>query len=283
MKFSEMAYTRPDIEAIRQQLGAILTSLESSATAEEQIAAVDRYNELSGTVGTMGTLASIRHTIDTRDEFYDKENDFIDENMPLLEEMNQKISRAMLGSKFRPELEKKYGKLLFTDLEIAERSFKPEMVGLMQQENKLASDYQKLYASAMVEFDGKKLPLPKLGPYQQSTDRSVRKAAYETGARWFDSHREELDGIYDELVKVRTEQGRMLGHENYLLLGYDRMGRNCYGPEKVAQFREQIAHDIVPLVAKVKREQEKRLGVDKLMFWDDVMIFPDGNPKPQGT
>jgi M3 family oligoendopeptidase len=283
MKFSEMQYTRPDVEAIKQQYAEVLAALENAASAEEQIAAIDRYHKISGTVGTMGTLASSRHTIDTRDEFYDKENDFFDEQMPLLEEPDQKIGHAILASKFRAELEKKYGKLLFTNLEIRERSFKPEMVELMQQENKLASDYQKLYASAVVEFDGKKLPLPKLGPYQQSTDRSVRKAAYETGGKWFDSHREELDDIYDKLVHVRTEQGKMLGHENYIQLGYDRLGRNCYGPEKVADFREQIARDVVPIVAKVKKAQEKRLGVDKLMFWDDVMIFPDGNPKPQGT
>ena len=283
MKFSEMTYSRPDIEAVKQQLEEIVTQIESATNAEQQIAALERFNAVTGTVGTMSTLASIRHTIDTRDEFYDKENDFIDENMPLLEETQQKVNRALLRAKFRPELEKKFGKLLFTDLEIAERSFKPEMVELMQQENKLSSDYQKLYASAVVEFDGKKLPLPKLGPYQQSPDRSVRKAAYETGAKWFDAHREELDSLYDQLVKNRTEQGKMLGYENYIPLGYDRMGRNCYGPEKVAAFRDQIAHDVVPVVAKVKRAQEKRLGVDKLMFWDDVMIFPDGNPTPKGS
>ena len=278
-----MTYSRPDIEAVKQQLEEIVTQIESATNAEQQIAALERFNAVTGTVGTMSTLASIRHTIDTRDEFYDKENDFIDENMPLLEETQQKVNRALLRAKFRPELEKKFGKLLFTDLEIAERSFKPEMVELMQQENKLSSDYQKLYASAVVEFDGKKLPLPKLGPYQQSPDRSVRKAAYETGAKWFDAHREELDSLYDQLVKNRTEQGKMLGYENYIPLGYDRMGRNCYGPEKVAAFRDQIAHDVVPVVAKVKRAQEKRLGVDKLMFWDDVMIFPDGNPTPKGS
>ena len=283
MKFSEMIYQRPDIEQLKAVYADILASIENAQTAEEQFAAVDRFNEVSGHISTAENLAMIRHSIDTKDEFYDRENDFVDESMPLLEEPEKKIYQALLGSKFRDALEKKYGRLLFTDLEIAARSFKPELVELRQKENKLSSDYQKLYASAIVEFDGKKLTLPKLGPYQQSTDRAVRKAAYVTFANWFDSHREELDELYDALVKNRDEQGRVMGYDNFIPLGYDRMGRNCYGPKEVAAFREQIAHDVVPLVAKVKKAQEKRLGVDKLMFWDDALLFPDGNPVPQGT
>jgi M3 family oligoendopeptidase len=168
-------------------------------------------------------------------------------------------------------------------MEIAVRCFKPELMPLMAEENRLSSEYQKLYASAMVEFDGKTMPLPKLGPYKQSTDRAVRKAAYETEGRFFDEHQQELDELYDKLVKNRTEQARMLGYENYLPLGYDRMGRNCYGPGKVAAFRDQVVADLVPLVQKRKEAQRSRLGLEHLYFYDDVMLFPDGNATPQGT
>ncbi len=283
MKFSEMPYTRPDVDAVRGELAKIAQTLEHAPDANAQIAAVEDLNRVEGHVATMAQLAYIRHSIDTRNEFYDRENDFIDEHMPLLEEDIQRVNRALLASKHRAELEKKYGKVFFLDLEIAARSFKPEMVEGMQRENKLSSDYQKLYASAIVEFDGQKLPLPKLGPYKQSTDRSVRRRAYETEAGFFDAHRDELDQLYDDLVKCRTEQAKLLGYKNYIPLGYDRMGRNCYGPEKVAVFRGQIASDLVPLVAKVKAAQAKRLGVGKLKFYDDVLLYPDGNPTPQGT
>ena len=283
MKFSEMPYTRPDIDAIRAELRSVLAAVESAESAEAQIAAVEELNAVEGSAGTMATLASIRHSIDTRDEFYDKENDFIDEHMPLLEEDIQKINRALLNARFRDALERKYGKVFFLDIEIAARSFKPEMVEGMQRENKLSSDYQKLYASAVVEFDGQKLPLPKLGPYKQNPDRGVRRRAYETEAAFFDAHRDELDQLYDDLVKCRTEQAKLLGYDNYIPLGYDRMGRNCYGPEKVAAFRDQIAADMVPLVAKVKAAQAKRLGLAELKYYDDALLFPDGNPKPQGT
>jgi len=283
MKFSEMPYVRPDVDGTRAALRAVLERLESADSAEAQIAAVEELNAVEGHLGTMASLASIRHTIDTRDAFYDKENDFIDENLPLLEEDVQRVNRALLASPYREALERKYGRVFFLDLEIAARSFKPEMVESMQQENKLESDYQKLYASAVVEFDGAQMPLPKLAPFKQSTDRATRRRACETEAAFFDAHREELDELYGKLVHIRTEQGRLLGHDNFIPLGYDRMGRNCYGPAKVAAFRAQIAQELVPLVAKVKEAQAKRLGVGRLKFYDDVLLYPDGNPTPQGT
>lgn len=283
MKFTEMPYQRPDLEALRTQADSILRRIEGASSAQEAADAYRDFDAISEDVTTNLSLAYVRHTIDTKDEFYDKENDFADEAGPAMQEIVQKVKRALLASPFRPELEEQLGKLLFTNLEIAVRAFDPKIMDLMQEENKLQSEYQKLYASAAVEWEGETIPLPKLGPYKQSPDRAVRRAAYEAEGKWFDAHQEELDTLYDKLVHVRTDMGRAMGYDNYLPLGYDRLGRNCYGPEQVAAFREQIARDMVPIVAKVKKDQEKRLGVDKLKFHDDVLLFPDGNADPFGT
>lgn len=189
----------------------------------------------------------------------------------------------MLDSKFRPELEAHYGSLLFLKLEISRRSFKPELVELMQEENRLTSRYQKLYANMTVKFDGKTMPMPMLGKYKVSADRAVRRAAYEAEGKVFDANRAELDEIYDKLVHNRNAQGRMLGYPNFIQLGYDRLGRNCYGQKELAAFRDQIANDLVPVIAEVKEAQRKRIGVDRLYIYDDKFRFPDGNPTPEGT
>ena len=283
MKFSEMPYVRPDLDALRQAAETAVTALDAAPSAQAQLDAYEAYEKAAATAQTMASLAYIRHTIDTKDPFYEAEQDYLDEAGPQMEELDQQVSRALLRSPFRAELSEALGSLLFTNLEIQVRSFDPVLLPLMQEENKLASAYQKLYASAMVEFQGQTMPLPKLGPYKEHPDRAVRKAAYETEGKFFDDHQAELDELFDKLVKNRTEQARLLGHENYLQLGYDRLGRNCYGPGKVAAFRDQIARDIVPVVAKIKADQAQRLGLDALKYYDDLMLFPDGNAKPTGT
>lgn len=283
MKFSEMPYSRPDMEALAAATTQTLEAMKAAPNAAGQIAAYDAYEKKMQTAGTMQQIAYIRHTINTKDEFYNAENDYMDEIGPKLQELTHRVNTALLESPYRAELERHYGALMFKNLEIAARSFSPAIVELMQEENKLVSEYQNLYASATVEFDGKTMPLPLLGPYKQDPDRAVRKAAYEADAKFFDSHREELDTLYDKLVKVRDAQAKKMGLPNYIPLGYDRMGRNCYTAKDVAAFRDQIAEDMVPIVAKVKEAQRRRIGVEKLSFYDEPISFADGNAVPEGT
>ena len=283
MKFSEMPYSRPDMEALAAATTQTLEAMKAAPNAAGQIAAYDAYEKKMQTAGTMQQIAYIRHTINTKDEFYNAENDYMDEIGPKLQELTHRVNTALLESPYRAELERHYGALMFKNLEIAARSFSPAIVELMQEENKLVSEYQNLYASATVEFDGKTMPLPLLGPYKQDPDRAVRKAASEADAKFFDSHREELDTLYDKLVKVRDAQAKKMGLPNYIPLGYDRMGRNCYTAKDVAAFRDQIAEDMVPIVAKVKEAQRRRIGVEKLAFYDEPISFADGNAVPEGT
>lgn len=283
MKFSEMPYIRPDLNQLKALAQQTVDRMDNAGSAEQLADLYYAFEKAESTVETMSTLAYIRHSIDTRDEFYTREQDWMDQAMPQFEELRQQVNLALLRAPFRQELEKILGKLLFTNLEISVRSFRPELMPLMAEENKLVSDYQKLYASAMVEFDGQTMPLPMLGPYKQSPDRSVRKAAFETEGRFFDEHREELDAIYDALVKNRTAQGRLMGYDTFIPLGYDRLGRNCYGPAKVAAFRRQVVKDLVPVICRVKENQQQRLGLEQLSLYDDGMNFADGNATPAGT
>ena len=283
MKFSEMPYTRPDIDAMRKLADEIALAIANAKTPEEAAEAFEAYDREEAHVTTQLSLCYIRQSINTKDEFYEKEQTFIDENTPVLQEASQKVLMALLQSPHRKALEEKYGKLLFENMEISVRSFSPEIMELMAEENRLSSQYQKLTGSAMVKWEGEEIPLPLLGPHMQSTDRDVRYRASRTAADFYEGVRAELDEIYDKLVKNRNAQARALGHKNYLELGYDRLGRNCYRYEELKAYREQIARDVVPVVSRVRRAQAERIGLEHLMLWDASFLFPDGNADPQGT
>jgi M3 family oligoendopeptidase len=283
MKFSELPYSRPDIAAVCEKLSLLTEKLTSAENAAAQLEIIKEKEALLSSFSTQATIASVRHTIDTRDEFYEKENDFYDENGPLIEEKAQEFMNAVLTSRFRTELEAELGSLIFLNMEIDKKTFSPEIIPLLQKENALTTEYQKLYATTTAEFEGQTMPIPKLGPYKQSTDRAVRRKAYEAEGKAFDTRREDFDRIFAELVRVRAEIAKTLGYESFIPLAYDRLGRNCYDSEKVKAFREQIARDMVPVVAGIKETQKNRIGVDKLKLYDDIFMFPDGNAKPKGT
>ena len=282
MKFSEMPYRRVE-KAVLDQISRLTERLTCASSAEEAEKIFMESEAISTEVQTMMNLCYIRSTIDTTDEFYAAEQEYNDELTPLLTEKSQEFSKALCASPFRRELEKKWGTLLFTNAELSMKGFAPELVPLLQEENTLTSQYQKLYASAKIDFDGKVLTVAQLTPYKQSADRAVRKAAYEAEGSFFDANREQFDEIYDKLVKNRTAQAKKLGYENYLELGYIRLNRNCYGPADVAQFRRQVVESMVPVVAEIKKAQAKRIGIADMKFYDDNFFYPDGNATPQGT
>ncbi len=283
MKFTELPYSRPDMAAVCEKLSLLTEKLVRAESAAAQLEIIKEKETLLSAFSTQATIASIRHTIDTRDAFYEAENDFYDENGPVLEEKAQEFMNAVLGSRFRAELEEKLGALVFINMEIEKKTFSPEIIPLLQKENALTTEYQKLYATTTAEFEGETLPIPKLGPFKQNRDRAVRRKAYEAEGKAFDGRQSDFDRIFAELVAVRTEIAKTLGYESFIPLAYDRLGRNCYDSAKVRAFREQIARDMVPVVAGIKAVQKNRIGVDALKMYDDTFMFPDGNAKPHGT
>ena len=83
----------------------------------EQIKIIEEFASFKKDLYTTIEIANIRLSIDTTDEFYENENNFFDENKPIIETLNTEVSRVIYNSKFRDELEKKFGKHYFKLLE----------------------------------------------------------------------------------------------------------------------------------------------------------------------
>lgn len=284
MKFSQMPYVRPNLEEVKAQTQACLDAFTNASSFEEADKAFHEYDAASGHLGTMLTLASIRHSINTEDAFYTAEQEVLDEISPLLQELGQRFNKALYESPYRPDFEKKYGRLMFTNIGIGLRTFDEKLIPDLQEENRLVTAYSKLIASAQIPFEGEVLTLSQLSPYTVSSDDALRHKAWEANNAFFESHKEELDDIYDKLTALRTSMGRKLGYDNYIPLGYDRMTRNCYGVEDIERFRSAIVKYVVPLAEKLYRLQAERTGLPyPLSYKDAGLQFRSGNPKPAGT
>lgn len=284
MKFSEMKYERPYLDEAKKELSSLIARLENAASYEEAKKVFLEKETFTKHVETMGTLASIRHSIDTRDEFYDAEVKFFNAAGPELQEYFQKWTEAMLKSPFRADFEKEYGDLMFKNAELDLKSFSPEIIPEMQQENDLTQEYEKLLASAAIEFEGKTYTISQLTPFKQDPDDERRLAAWKAEGKWYKDNGEKLDEIYDRLVHLRDTMGKKLGYEGYTTLGYYRMMRNCYTKEDIEKFRKAVVKYLVPVADGIYKEQAKRLGKTYPMsFADNALMFRSGNPVPCGS
>jgi len=282
MNFNDYKYERIDIDAVKKQFEELIGSFSKADSAEKQCEIMDKVINLRNYIDTMIILVSIRHSINTADDFYDKENDYCDEISPLLYGFTTDFYEALVTSKFRKELEDKYGKFLFDQAECSLKTFNEEVIPQLQEENKLSSKYDKLIASAKIPFDGEERTLSQMAPYTQSKDRNIRKDAAKKVAEFFSAHKNDFDEIYDKLVKVRTEIAHKLGFKNYVELAYARLRRLDYNAQDVAGYRKQVLENIVPLHSELRERQAKRLGIDKLKFYDEPIKFNSGNADPHG-
>ncbi len=282
MNFTDYQYVRPEIDQFTKSFKDKLVEFKEAVSFKTQSDVFQAINELRDEFQSMYNICLIRHTIDTKDNFYEKENKFFDENNPSYQALNSEFYQCILDSKFRKELEAKWGKQLFIIAELSLKTFKPTILSLLKEENKLSSEYTKIKAGAEIEFDGKKYNLSALAPIEQSKDRALRKRAKEAKWNFYKSKSAIFEETFDKLVKVRTEIAKKLGYEDFIKLGYARMLRSDYNAESVANFREAVRKYIVPLATQIHERQRKRLGLDELNYYDEDFRFESGNPKPQG-
>lgn len=280
--FHEFTYVRPDLEALGQQFRRALAEFETAPDLASAKVALLSIDGVRATLMSTANICHIRYTINTKDAFYAAEKSWGDEHYPATEAWVSDYYRALLSSTFRSELEEEFGAQFFRIAELSLVTFKPEILPLLQEENKLSSEYVQLKAAAEIAFNGQTYNLSNILTQETAPDRELRKAATDAKWNWYAEHISEIDLVFDKLVKNRTAAARKLGFDNFLDLGYARMLRTDYDQAKVAHFREQVREHIVPIATALYDKQRNRLGLDELHYFDEAFRFPDGNPKPQG-
>ena len=284
MKFKDMPYERISVESIKEEMKALIQKLKEAKDFEEAEALFLENEKLQGHVFTMCNLALVRHSINTEDKFYDEEQNYWNNAYPQIQEFNQEWTKALLDSPFKDNFAKKYGNIMFLNAEIDLKTFSPEIIPMLQEENELTTAYEKLLASAQIPFEGKIYTISQMSPFKNDKDDARRLAAWKAEGQWYKDNQEELDRLYDKLVHLRDQMGKKLGYTDFTELGYYRMRRNCYDKQDVQKFREAVQKYVVPVAEKIYKRQAERLGKSYPLSYADAAIeFRSGNPKPKGN
>ena len=282
MAFDNYKYERPQLEEMSKDFQSMLSAFKSASDLNTALESFEKISTLRNEFSTMYNLAHIRHTINTKDNFYEEEQNYFDKNGPMFQELVTQFYHALLASPYKSELKKKWGDQLFVLAELSLKIFEPSILEDLQEENKLRSEYVKIKASAEIEYKGDKYNLSALVPLNTHKERAIRKETNKLKWDFYASKAAEVEVIFDKLVKVRTRIAKKLGYENFVQLGYNRMMRSDYNSKDVAFYREQILKHVVPLASKLYKRQAERIGIEDMKFYDESFSFASGNPKPQG-
>ena len=264
-KFSEIAYVSPDFDAYEKEYTIAIQALKDAVTLESQEIAIKHISALAREIETMSSLVYVRHSIDTTDVFYEKEQEKLDHLAPKIQQLTTEYHKVLSASPFKEALSKIYGEQLFVYATLSTKTINETVIADLQEENKLVSEYDKLIASASIYFEGEERNLSGLTPFAQSKDRDLRKRATD-----------------DKLVTLRHQIALKLGYKNFTELGYARMRRSDYSAKEISAFRDNMFKYIVPIVNELKERQRQRLGYAKLEYYDQAFMYQSGNPTPKG-
>lgn len=282
-KVTELKYERADLDKLAEFLRSAAKSVNDAKNAREIADIIERTNARFYDVSTYQALAYIRHSVNVNDEFYEKEQDYYDENMPTVSAASSEFKRAVVNSPYADELEKTINPIIVKNMRAFVRTMDERIIEDRVEENKLVSEYDKLMANLKFVFDGKELTLGELQRYTKDKDRDVRKRAFTVLGETLESVSDRLDDIYDKLVKVRDRMAKKMGFDSFVEMGDLAIGHIGFGRKEIKTFRESVLKDVVPTVARLKKELADKLGIDRIRIYDNDNYIKGGNIDPIGS
>ncbi len=283
VKFTEMPYQRPDMEEMKAALADAAGRMRNAGSYEEARQIFFEGQEKRLKTGTMFSIASVRNTINTADEYYDGEVRWLREQSARMMPLNIAWEKALTESPFRKDFEAEFGSQLFRLLEASLMTQDERIIQETIRSGELTQAYAKVTAAAVTDFRGEETNFYGLLKHMQSTDRQERKEAFEAWAGLYERISPELDSQYTELTGLRDAMARKTGFPTYTEMAYVARDRFDYTQEDAARFRKQVLEIITPAVAEIRERQRKHLGADRLRYYDEALLFPEGNANPAGT
>lgn len=220
----------------------------------------------------------IRQTCDTNNE-QKKEalHFFIREIEPHLAEYADKLNRKMLALPFGEQLNDEKFSVFFRAVRKETEIFRQENIPLQTEAQTLANEYGQILGAMSVEVNGKELTLQQAAQFLKDTNRSLREEVYVKICRRRINDSAQLDGLFDNLLKIRNQIALNAGKANFRDYMFDALGRFDYTPEDCFAFHQSVKEHILPLIEAFESLRKSRLAYQNLYPWD-LEVDPDSKP-----
>ena len=273
IKFLEFPYERLDFENISIRMTTHTEKIKGAKTVGEAYLQIIETDHLEKVFVSYATLSEAGNTNNSYDEFYLGEEKFFNEAKPKFELLIQNRNKAILESCFRSELKKLIGDEFFDSADMQKRTVSEDVLELMNAENELSQEYSTIMSRLTIDVDGETLTMPQISKLGQSADRKVRQKYAVLGEKAMLKVAGDLDRIFDELMKIRTEIAYKTGFDSYTDYCLCKHGRTSYGREELKAFVTNVEKYIVPVVSEMIDAQSKRLG-HEVKNYDESTLFP---------
>jgi oligoendopeptidase F len=239
------------------------------------------WSRLESLISEAASLAMIAYTCDTGDEGKEQAHlRFSTEIMPLAEEQSVRLARRFVALGVAGEgLETTLARFR-ASIEI----FREANVPLFAELEGLAARYQRVTGSMLAEWEGEQVPLPRLSPFLQHPDRTIRERAFRSSTAPYRDARRELAALFDSMYELRQRAARQADFRDFQAFSFAAKHRFDYTPGDCARFHDAVEAIVVPAYARVLAARRARLRLESVRPWDlGVNLYRDEPIRPFKT
>lgn len=236
------------------------------------------WSGLCDQVDEVSAQLYVNMTCHTDNPDYEKRYlDFMEHVLPNYKEWSQKLREKFVASPARAQLPKDRYWIVNRGFEQQVKLFRQENLALDVECDKLEQQYQKLFGSLTVEYEGETRTIYQMAKYQEVQDRAVRETTWRLVAERMLKAAPQFEDIYDKLVALRHQVAVNAGFANYRDFAFAARERFDYTPADCEKYHAAVEKYVVPLARKLADDRRRKLNVDALRPWD-MAVDPDNKP-----
>lgn len=254
-----------------EQLEKVLKEMEAVeiSSADDLIALIEKYSELSDILEEVGGWHTIRMTQAADDaELAKMQADFHEYIVAPAQPYFFKLGKKIFENEFFASLpEEKYGhlgKILENEIGI----YREENIALEVRENVLTGKYGEMYSRLTVEFEGQEKTLQEMSLILKDKDRDKREKAWRLVADKILEKKSDFEQLFDDMKSLRSKMAENAGFDNYRDYAHQALGRFDYSPQDLLEFHDSIREVVLPVMREIDDRRKQQLGVDTLRPWD---------------
>ena len=245
--FDEIVYRRPSLTAMQNAVDALEEALEGGESLARLEQLLDEIGAYYDRFDTMYTIADIENCRDLGNPFWQRELAWCSDISGTVQQFLDEAYSACAQSERGDELEQDYFWPGFSEEYGAdsESRYTDELIVLMQEENRLVSEYRALLADATVDLGQGEVN------YRQiiaTLDGDELTRAEELYCR---KYNEAFADLYLRLLRTRQQQARELGYAGYVDMAYDYTYERDYSFDQADTYLRSIREELVPVYRDV--------------------------------
>lgn len=273
-------YIPQDLQATWENLAPIFDELqqrEINSVAELEKWLKDR-SELEAFLEENFAWRYIKMSCDTaNEELVNAFQYFATEIEPKISPIGNELNKKFIASPFLEALDQDKYFVYIRGVKKSLELFREENIPLFTELQVKQQQYQSITGAMSVEIDGQEYTLEQAANFLKDTDRTVRQNAWETIQKRRLADKDELNMLFDELVKLRHQVAVNAGFENYRDYMFQALGRFDYTAKDCYDFATAIEKEIVPILKEQAEQRKQALGLDALRPWD-MDVNTSGKP-----